>query len=247
MVKVFAHDGDAVEEDAPLFTMDGKLAVDQIDMAEADLRDAQLQLEEAQKLEAQHQQQIDGEKQAVEAREQEAAAGRAKADEAKRLHGSQNASAEVARAADAQANALEAAARGEEAKLRLLQLDDPSIAVKRAENAVDAKQAELRRAKLGLRECTVWAPTKGMVERMDVTAGETLGPNPRKPAVMFAADGPRIVRTEVEQEWAGHVALGAVPPRCRTIRRLVRRGRQCDAAFRLVHASAFDLAGADAV
>ena len=94
VVKVFAHDGDAVEEDAPLFTMDGKLAVDQIDMAEADLRDAQLQLEEAQKLAAQHQQQIDGQKQAVEARKQEAAAGRAKADEAKRLHGSQNASAE---------------------------------------------------------------------------------------------------------------------------------------------------------
>ena len=209
VVKVFAHDGDAVEADAPLFTMDDKMAMDQIDAAEADLRDAQLQLEEAQKLVAQHQQQIDGQKQAVEARKQEAAAGRAKADEAERLHGSQNASAEVVRAANAQVKALEAAARGEEAKLHMLELDDPSLAVKRAENAVDAKQAQLRKAQMGLRECTVWAPAKGVVERMDVREGESLGPNPRQPAVMFAADGPRIVRAEVEQEWAGHVALGA--------------------------------------
>ncbi len=50
VVKVFAHDGDEVEADAPLFTMDDKMAMQQIDAAEADLRDAELQLEEAQKL-----------------------------------------------------------------------------------------------------------------------------------------------------------------------------------------------------
>ncbi len=208
VVKVFAHGGDAVAEGAPLFTMDDKTAMDQIDAAEADLTDAQLQLEEAHKLVAQHPLQIDGQKQAVEARKQEAAAGRAKAAEAERLHGSQNASAEVARAADAQANALEAAARGEEAKLRLLELDDPSIAVRRAENAVEGKQTQLRKAQLGLRECTVWAPAKGVVERVQISDGESLGPSPLQPAVMFAADGPRIIRAEVEQEWAGHVALG---------------------------------------
>jgi HlyD family secretion protein len=209
VIKVFAHDGDAVEEGAPLFTMNDKLAMDQIDAAEADLRDAQLQLEDAQKLTAQHALQIDGQKQAVEARKQEAAAGRAKADEAERFHGSQNASAEVARAAAAQAKGLEAAARGEETKLHMLELVDPSLAVRRAENAVEAKQSQLRKAKTGLRECTVWAPAKGVVERIEVSEGESLGPNPRQPAVMFAAEGPRIVRAEVEQEWAGHVALGA--------------------------------------
>jgi multidrug resistance efflux pump len=208
VVKVFAHDGDAVEEGAPLFAMDDKAAMNQIDAAEADLRDAQLQLEDAQKLTAQHTLQIDGQKQAVEARKQEAAAGRAKAEEAERLHGNGNASAETDRAANAQAKGLEAAVRGEEAKLHLLELDDPSLAVRRAENAVDAKQSQLRKAQMGLRECTVWAPTKGVVERMEVNDGESLGPTPRQPAVMFAADGPRIVRAEVEQEWAGHVALG---------------------------------------
>ena len=210
VVKVFAHDGDAVEADAPLFTMDDKMAMDQIDAAEADLRNAQLQLEEAQKFVAQHQQQIDGQKQAVEARKQEAAAGRAKADEAEKLHGSQNASAETVRARPTRRRKLwKRRRRGEEAKLHILELDDPSLAVKRAENAVEAKQSQLRKAQMGLRECTVWAPAKGVVERMDVSEGESLGPNPRQPAVMFAADGPRIVRAEVEQEWAGHVALGA--------------------------------------
>lgn len=209
VVKVFAHDGDAVEDNAPLFTMDCKVAMDQIYAAEADLTDANLLLEQASKLGAQHQAQLDGQRQAVEARKQEAAAARAKADMARRLNRSEThaVSDEDAQAADAQANGLEAAARGEEAKLHLLELDDPSIALRRAENAVDGKQTQLRKAELGLRECTVWAPAKGVVERMQVSEGETLGPNPRQPAVMFGADGPRIIRVEVEQEWAGHVAL----------------------------------------
>ncbi len=113
-----------------------------------------------------------------------------------------------AQAAEAQAKAADAAAAGEEAKLRLLELDDPTIGVRRAENAVTAKEAQLRKAQLGLRECTVWAPVKGRVERVQVSVGEALGPNPQAPALMFAADGPRIIRTEVEQEWAAHVALG---------------------------------------
>ena len=189
--------------------MDCKVAMDQIYAAEADLTDANLLLEQASKLGAQHQAQLDGQRQAVEARKQEAAAARAKADMARRLNRSEThaVSDEDAQAADAQANGLEAAARGEEAKLHLLELDDPSIALRRAENAVDGKQTQLRKAELGLRECTVWAPAKGVVERMQVSEGETLGPNPRQPAVMFGADGPRIIRVEVEQEWAGHVAL----------------------------------------
>ncbi len=153
----------------------------------------------------------------IDARKQEAAAARAKADLAERLNKSEThaVSDEDARAAEAQAKAAAAAVKGEEAKLRLLNLDDPSIGVQRAEHGVgqaealvSGKQAQLRKAELGLRECTVSAPVKGVVERMLVSVGETLGPNPQQPAVMFAADGPRIIRAEVEQEWASHVAVG---------------------------------------
>lgn len=209
VVKVFVHDGDEVEADAPLFALDAKAAQDLIDEAEADLGDAKLQLEQARKLPEQHEQQLDAQRQAVDARKQEAAAAHAKADEARRLNQSETkaVSDADAAAAAAQAKAADAATAGEEAKLRLLDLDDPTTGVRRAENAVKAKEATLRKAQLGLRECTVWAPVKGRVERVQVGLGEALGPNPQVPALMFAADGPRIIRTEVEQEWANHVAL----------------------------------------
>lgn len=209
VLKVFAHDGDAVEADAPLIAMDSKPALRGIEAAEADLADADLQLEQARKLTAQHEAQLEGQRQGVEARKREAAAAHSKADLARRLNRSETktVSDEDAQAADDQAKGLEAAARGEEAKLHLVELDDPSLAIRRAENAVEGKKAQLRKAELGLRECTVWAPAKGVVERMQVSEGESLGPTPRQPAVMFAAEGPRIIRVEVEQEWAGHVAL----------------------------------------
>jgi multidrug resistance efflux pump len=209
VLKVLAKDGDAVDEGEPLLTLDDQRATLLVAQAQAGLTDAQLQLDDAKKLPALHQAQVDGQTQAVEARMQEAAAARAKADEAHRLNKSETkaVSDESARAAEAQALAAEAAAKGEEAKLRALELDDASIKLKRAEQGVVEKQRQLDEAQLGLRECTVRAPVKGVVERMLVSMGETLGPNPQQPAVMFAADGPRIIRAEVEQEWAGHVAL----------------------------------------
>ncbi len=210
VAQVIAHDGDSLEEGATLFTMDTGIATDNVDAAKADLSDAQLLLEQANKLGPQHQAQIDAEKQAVAARQAEAAAAHAKADEARKLNRSEShaVSDEDARAAEEQAKAADAAAAGEQGKLDLLQLDDPTIGVRRAQNAVAAKQLQLRKAQDGLRECTIRAPVKGVVERMLVSVGQTLGPNPQQPAAMFAADGPRIIRAEVEQEWANHVAVG---------------------------------------
>ncbi len=210
VVKVFVQDSDAVSEGAPLFALDDTTAKADVDAAEADLAAAKLQVDQAKLLQPQHQAQIDAQQQVVDARKQEAAAARAKADEADKLNRSEThaVSDEAARAADDQAKAAEATVRAEEAKLHLLQLDDPSIAVRQAESAVQGKRsALLRKAQQGLLECTVLAPAKGIVERIQVGVGEALGPTPQQPAVLFAADGPRIIRTEVEQEWAQHVAL----------------------------------------
>ena len=238
VAKVFVHDGDHIDKaDTPLFELDSQAATDLVAQAEGDLHDAeflrdaaqiqqndaQLQLTQANKLEPQHQAQIDGQKNVIEARKQEAAAAHASADKAHRLNSGKDKLIpdEDVHAADAQAAAADAAAAGEEAKLRLLQLDDPSIGLQRAQNAVKAaqsgferaqnavkiKQSQLDAAKDKLREYTVKAPVPGVVERLLVSVGESLGPNPQQPAAMFAADGPRIIRAEIEQEWANHVAL----------------------------------------
>ena len=209
VAKVFVKDGDEVSNGAPLFALDDATQKDDVDAAEADLAGAKSQVDQARLLQPQHQAQIDAQQQVVDARKQEAAAAHAKATEADKLSNSEThaVSVESARAADAQAQAADATVRAEEAKLRLLQADDPSIAMRVAESAVRGKEAQLRKAQQAVRECTVLAPVKGTVERIQVGVGEALGPTAQQPAVLFAAEGPRIIRTEVEQEWASHVAL----------------------------------------
>jgi multidrug resistance efflux pump len=73
---------------------------------------------------------------------------------------------------------------------------------------VKAKRVQVREAEKGLEEYRVVAPYKGTVLRINVSEGETLGANPRQPALTFCASGPRIVRAEVEQEFAARVAPG---------------------------------------
>src|SRR5262249_16255631 len=52
------------------------------------------------------------------------------------------------------------------------------------------------------------APTAGTVLRVLVNPGEMLGTARREPAVQFCPKGQRLVRAEVEQEFAGSVSLG---------------------------------------
>jgi multidrug resistance efflux pump len=112
---------------------------------------------------------------------------------------------EAARAGVAEARAV---LRAEEKKLLELKLNDPRLALRRAEAEVRARQGKLQQAEAALAECELKAPTDGTVLRILVNRGETLGPQPRQPAILFCPKGDRIIRAEVEQEFAGRVALG---------------------------------------
>ncbi len=58
------------------------------------------------------------------------------------------------------------------------------------------------------RDPDVKAPGDGTVLRVLVLPGDVLGPQSRRPAVLFCPAGERIVRAEVEQEFASRVAEG---------------------------------------
>jgi multidrug resistance efflux pump len=140
-------------------------------------------------------------------------AAKAKRDAAQRLAIKSLGSNDEAKAASELVKALEAAARAEEAKLRAVEAADPATGMKLAEQEVEAKKAQLDKAEYNLRECTVRAPRDGIVLRVLVSEGDMLGPQPRQPAVQFCPAGPdvpRIVRAEVEQEFASRVALHQV-------------------------------------
>jgi multidrug resistance efflux pump len=210
VVAVQAHDGDRVKKGAPLFALDAAAAEEQLKQARADAADADIQLKLARTAQDQHREKIAAQQHAVEAKGHAAAAARAVAAKARRLADNKQIGEgykEEATAAEEQAKAAEEDQQAEEAKLRVLQAVDPALDVARAEQAVAAKQAQVKRAEIAVNEYTVTAPADGEVLRVLVTPGEALGPNPRQPAVQFAADGPRIIRAEVEQEFASRVAL----------------------------------------
>jgi multidrug resistance efflux pump len=216
---VFVQANDDVDKDAPLFAMDSALADDQLLEAKAAAKEARAALEEAKlailgarQLEKQHEDQKAAQAEAIKARLAELNAARAKNDEVQRQARSGVAKAEQARQAEEAVKALEAIWEAEKAKLRSVEALDPKLAIqqaeakkKRAEAALERAEAAVRKAELAVKECVVRAPAKGKVLRVLVKPGDVLGPNPQVPALEFVADAPRIVRVEIEQEWANRL------------------------------------------
>jgi multidrug resistance efflux pump len=208
VVHIEARENEEVEAGAPLLQLDDTVAQAQVREAEADVKAAEAQLAEALTLPDRQRDKVAAQRAVIEARRRELEAARARRDRAERLSRSQLASAEEARAASEAVAALEAGIQAEEAKLRILERAEPARLIERARQDVEARQARLKKALFALKHCTLWAPCKGTVLRVLVREGEALGPNPHEPAIFFCPSGPRIIRAEVEQEFAGRVAIG---------------------------------------
>lgn len=98
--------------------------------------------------------------------------------------------------------------RQEENKLKLLQMQDPQVEVRRLEAIAGERAAQHQQALADLAEYTIRAPKAGTVLRISCGPGDPLGPTSRQVAIEFAGDGRRIVRAEVEQAFAARVVAG---------------------------------------
>ena len=56
----------------------------------------------------------------------------------------------------------------------------------------------------------VKAPADGKVLRLDLRKGDLLPAQPKSPPLIFCPNEPRIVRAEVEQEWASRAQEGQI-------------------------------------
>ena len=191
-----------------LVRLDNSIAQLRVKEAEADLEAAKEQLTQAQKLPEQHRIKLSQQKAAIEAVVQKLTGARSVLARKKELVTIQQLNAKETDAAEALVKELEAVERAERGKLRELELNEPAIGIKRAQADVDAKQARLEQALRGEQECLLKAPADGTVLRVLVSPGEVLGANPKQPAVLFCPNGQRIIRAEVEQEFAGRVEVG---------------------------------------
>jgi multidrug resistance efflux pump len=208
VTQVKVHENDVVAAGTVLVHFDDQVAQLRVREAEADLEAAREQLAQALKLPEQQHTRLVQQRAAIEAVQHRLEAARQVLARKKELTSAEQLSAHETAAAQAQVRELEAVERAEKARLGELELNDPSAGIKRARADVTAKQARLDQTRRGVDECLLRAPADGTVLRVQVSTGEVLGAQPKQPAVLFCPKGPRIIRAEVEQEFAASVVVG---------------------------------------
>ncbi|MCS7020578.1 MAG: HlyD family secretion protein [Gemmataceae bacterium] len=93
----------------------------------------------------------------------------------------------------------------EQARLAQLRSVDPQVKVRQALAAVKRVEAELAKAQTAIDLCTIRARSAGTVERITISPGTTMGISTREPALWLIPDGKRIIRAEVEADFAHRV------------------------------------------
>jgi multidrug resistance efflux pump len=207
VVAVPVAETEHVDAGAVLLRLDDTQAKLRLREAEAGLESARVQLAEARKLPEQHRTRLVQQQCAAEAAQRRAKAARLQFERQQDLDRKGLLGAKELAIAAEQLKEAEAGVRAEAARLSELKLRDPQADVRRGEQDVAMLEARLGQARQALEECTLRAPQEGTVNRLLVAPGDVLGMQSPRPALLFCPDGRRIVRAEVEQEFAGRVKL----------------------------------------
>jgi len=205
---VLVEENQEVPAGAVLLRLEDGLARGRLAEAEAALEGAGLQLAQARKAPEIHHGRIVQQQAAVEAMRYRLSAARLAHQRKVELAQSLLLDANEVAISVVQLKELEALERGEVQRLTDLQAQDPQDDIRRAEREAAGIQARVQQARHGLEECTLKAPMAGVVLRMLVGPGDVLSGMQQQPAVLFAGNGPQVIRAEVEQEFAGRVAVG---------------------------------------
>ena len=116
--------------------------------------------------------------------------------------------AEEIAALEEEINAGKAVVKAEEEKLREVRASKPDANIDVATENGEMSKQRLKQAQTALKNCRLLAPADGTILRLNVAVGAVLGPQSRQAPVLFVPAGPRIIRAEVEQEFAHRVHLG---------------------------------------
>lgn len=210
VIEVPVHENQSVKKGTILLRLDNRLAKDRLDQAKADLDAATADVNLARKLPEQMQAKTEQQQAAIEAVTRDLNAARLLHTRKKELlEGKQPLiNAHEVAIAEEQVKKAEAGLKAEQAKLRELQTVDPKISLTKAEAQIASKKSQLDQAQLALEETEIVAPLDGEVLQLLVGPGSLQTADPRQPALFFAPNGPRVVRVEIEQEFANRMSVG---------------------------------------
>jgi multidrug resistance efflux pump len=211
---VKAREGQAVKKGDVLFLMDDSLEREDLKLAEQAISSATEQAAEKVRLaRRKHKTLVEAQTQVIEAAWRKLQQAELAAAHKRELVKKNALAAVEADVADKQVEEAAAHVKAQEATLEAINRDAEEIArsEKEANDGVTRLKMLRDKAKLVRDECAVKAPEDGTVLRLDVQAGNVLGPQPKAPSLIFCpANSVRVVRAEVEQEWAGLVRKGQV-------------------------------------
>jgi multidrug resistance efflux pump len=212
VVEVKVREGQTVSAGAVLFRMDDRARRNDVERAEKAVKTAELAATKAANDRAELAKAVLAQRQAIEVAKKDLDAARIAARRKRELADNKALVKEEAEAAEALMQKAEAAVKGEERKLDAIEARGANIdlAGRLADAEVADRKLLLEKANLALDECLVKAPGDGSVLRLAVQAGDLLAAEPKSPPVIFCPAEARIIRAEVEQEWAGRVQDGMI-------------------------------------
>jgi multidrug resistance efflux pump len=207
VTQVEVQENEPVKAGAVLIRLDDRLAQFRLGQVQASLLAAREQLAQARKLPQQQQIKRAEQRAVIDAVQHRIDGARTVLARKRRQAEKEVLSPTEVDAAESLVHELEALYQVETGKLRELELIDPDAGVRQAQADVDAKEAQLNEARTAAEEYTLKAPADGTVLRVLVGRGDVVGTPAKQPAVIFCAAGRRIVRAEVEQEFARGLAI----------------------------------------
>jgi HlyD family secretion protein len=208
VTEVLVEEGQTVAQGASLVRLEDSPARSRLAEAQAALEEAELRLKQAGRLTEQQNSRIAQQQDAVDAMRNRLSAAKRQLDRQEKLVKDQLADRKDLAISEDHVHELEAMLRGEEKRLDDLKRQDVNDDIGRAEKEVEAMKARREQAQFALDECVLKAPRRGTILRLLVGPGDVLGSQSKQPAVQFAAEGPQIVRADVEQEFIGRVTVG---------------------------------------
>lgn len=208
VAEILVRENQAVPAGTELLRLDDGAARSRLLEAEAALKLSRLRLDQARKLPDQQRDRIAQQQSLVDAAGARLAAARQvlaqrqKSGQPPMIHVVEVAASEV------HVRELEALDRSEALRLAEMKAREVDPEIRQAEYDKAVAEARHEQARLALEECCVKAPRPGTVLRILVGPGDVLGAERGQPVLLFAADGPQVIRATVEQEFAPRVREG---------------------------------------
>jgi multidrug resistance efflux pump len=224
VAEIFVKEGDEVKKGAPLYRFDTTIQERELTVAKWAVDVAKARWDEAKGAVAQHELDVKAQEQMVAAAKQEVVLAQAgyhnyehnlRAGVRARYGPSEKEKIEAEVFNDPKRFEMESAYKiavlkrdAAEVKLdamRAAKVNKLDKVVAEAEAAVRQAEAIADAKKAAVELCTIQAQEVGTVERISISRGAVIGVSTREPALILVPAGPRIVRAEVEAEFAHKV------------------------------------------